>query len=334
MGAVDLVIQVEAPPSVASGLQRIGRAGHQVGEISQGVLFPKHRTDLIGCAVTVQRMLSGEIETMRVPTNPLDVLAQHTVAACALEPLDADRWFDAVRRSAPFATLPRSAFEATLDLLSGKYPSTEFAELRPRLVYDRDAGTLTARPGRAAAGGDLRRRDSRPRPVHRLPGVQADSEKPSRVGELDEEMVYESRPGDVISLGATSWRITEITHDRVLVVPAPGQPARLPFWRGDGVGRPAELGAAIGAFTGELAGLGRDDFAERCRAMGFDDFATDNLWQLLDDQRQATGTVPTDATLRRRAVPRRAGRLAGDPALPLRAAGARPACAGGVATAA
>ena len=147
MGAVDLVIQVESPPSVASGLQRIGRAGHQVGEISQGVLFPKHRTDLIGCAVTVQRMLTGQIETMRVPANPLDVLAQHTVAACALEPLDADHWFDTVRRSAPFATLPRSAFEATLDLLSGKYPSTEFAELRPRLVYDRDAGTLTARPG-------------------------------------------------------------------------------------------------------------------------------------------------------------------------------------------
>ncbi|WP_233213444.1 ATP-dependent helicase [Mycobacterium hubeiense] len=294
MGAVDLVIQVEAPPSVASGLQRIGRAGHQVGEISAGVLFPKHRTDLIGCAVTVKRMLSGEIETMRVPTNPLDVLAQHTVAAAALEPLDADRWFDAVRRSAPFATLPRSAFEATLDLLSGKYPSTEFAELRPRLVYDRDTGTLTARPGAqrlaVTSGGAI--------PDRGLFTVYlaTDSEKPSRVGELDEEMVYESRPGDVISLGATSWRITEITHDRVLVVPAPGHPARLPFWRGDGVGRPAELGAAVGKFTGELARLEKDEFVQRCRTMGFDDYATDNLWQLLDDQRQATGAVPSDTT--------------------------------------
>ncbi|HYO02414.1 MAG TPA: ATP-dependent helicase [Mycobacterium sp.] len=296
MGAVDLVIQVESPPSVASGLQRIGRAGHQVGEISQGVLFPKHRTDLIDCAVTVQRMLAGEIETTRVPTNPLDVLAQHTVAAAALEPLDADRWFDAVRRSAPFATLPRSAFEATLDLLSGKYPSTEFAELRPRLVYDRDAGTLTARPGAqrlaVTSGGAI--------PDRGLFTVylasSADTDKPSRVGELDEEMVYESRPGDVISLGATSWRITEITHDRVLVLPAPGQPARLPFWRGDGVGRPAELGAAIGAFTGALAGLDRAKFDERCDAMGFNDFATDNLWQLINDQREATGTVPTDTT--------------------------------------
>lgn len=294
MGAVDLVIQVESPPSVASGLQRIGRAGHQVGEISQGVLFPKHRTDLIGCAVTVQRMRSGDIETMHVPANPLDVLAQHTVAAAALEPVDADAWFDAVRRSAPFATLPRSAFEATLDLLSGKYPSTEFAELRPRLVYDRDHGTLTARPGAqrlaVTSGGAI--------PDRGLFTVYlaTDSEKPSRVGELDEEMVYESRPGDVISLGATSWRITEITHDRVLVIPAPGQPARLPFWRGDSVGRPAELGAAVGAFTGELAALGRTEFDERCQAMGFAGFATDNLYQLLHDQREATGVVPSDST--------------------------------------
>ena len=205
------------------------------------MLFPKHRTDLIDCAVTVQRMLAGEIETMRVPTNPLDVLAQHTVAASALEPLDADRWFDTVRRSAPFATLPRSAFEATLDLLSGKYPSTEFAELRPRLVYDRDAGTLTARPGAqrlaVTSGGAI--------PDRGLFTVYlaTDSEKPSRVGELDEEMVYESRPGDVIALGATSWRITEITHDRVLVMPAPGQPARLPFWRGDGSAGPPSSAA-------------------------------------------------------------------------------------------
>ncbi|MDV3126979.1 ATP-dependent helicase [Mycobacterium sp. 21AC1] len=295
MGAVDLVIQVEAPPSVASGLQRIGRAGHQVGEISHGVLFPKHRTDLIGCAVTVQRMRSGDIESMRVPANPLDVLAQHTVAAAALEPLDADAWFDAVRRSAPFATLPRSAFEATLDLLSGKYPSTEFAELRPRLVYDRDTGTLTGRPGAqrlaVTSGGAI--------PDRGLFTVYlaTDSETPSRVGELDEEMVYESRPGDVISLGATSWRISEITHDRVLVIPAPGQPARLPFWRGDSVGRPAELGAAVGAFTGELAALTRDAFDQRCASMGFAGFATDNLHQLLREQREATGVVPSDTTL-------------------------------------
>lgn len=297
MGAVDLVIQVETPPSVASGLQRVGRAGHQVGEISQGVLFPKHRTDLIGCAVSVQRMLAGQIETMRVPANPLDVLAQHTVAASALEPINADAWFDTVRRSAQFATLPRSAFEATLDLLSGKYPSTEFAELRPRIVYDRDNGMLTSRPGAqrlaVTSGGAIPDRGM----FTVFLASSAESEKPSRVGELDEEMVYESRPGDVISLGATSWRITEITHDRVLVIPAPGEPARLPFWRGDGVGRPVELGAAIGAFNGELARLDRPAFESRCRDVGFDDFATDNLWQLISEQREATSSVPSDTTL-------------------------------------
>lgn len=295
MGSVDLVVQVGAPPSVASGLQRVGRAGHQVGEISQGVLFPKHRTDVISCGVSVQRMVAGEIEAMRIPANPLDILAQHTVAACALEPVNADRWFDIVRRSAPFATLPRSAFEATLDLLSGKYPSTDFAELRPRLVYDRDTGTLTARPGAqrlaVTSGGAIPDRGMFT--VY----LATDSEKPSRVGELDEEMVYESRPGDVISLGATSWRITEITHDRVLVIPAPGQPARLPFWRGDEAGRPAELGQAIGKFTGELATLDRDSFDHRCAELGFADYATQNLRQLLEDQLQATNVVPSDTTL-------------------------------------
>ncbi len=293
MGAVDLVIQVEAPPSVASGLQRVGRAGHQVGEVSRGVLLPKHRTDLIGCAVSVQRMIAGEIETMRVPTNPLDILAQHTVAACALDSLNAETWFDTVRRSAPFATLPRSAYEATLDLLSGKYPSTDFAELRPRLVYDRDTGTLTGRPGAqrlaVTSGGAI--------PDRGMFAVYLVGEKPSRVGELDEEMVYESRPGDVIALGATSWRIAEITHDRVMVVPAPGLPARLPFWRGDAVGRPAELGAAIGRFTGELSGLDRVDFNERCADIGLADYAGDNLWKLLNDQRIATTVVPSDTTL-------------------------------------
>src|SRR5579875_1977633 len=230
---------------------------------------------------------------MRVPANPLDILAQQTVAAAALEPLDADRWFDTVRRAAPFATLPRSVYEATLDLLCGKYPSTEFAELRPRLVYDRDSGTLTARPGAqrlaVTSGGAI--------PDRGLFTVWLATEKPSRVGELDEEMVYESRPGDVISLGATSWRITEITHDRVLVIPAPGQPARLPFWRGDDIGRPAELGRAIGAFTGELAALDRNAFKKRCAALGLNEYATENLWRLLDDQRSATAAVPTDTTL-------------------------------------
>ncbi|WP_431245506.1 Lhr family ATP-dependent helicase [Leifsonia xyli] len=293
MGAVDLVVQVEAPPSVASGLQRVGRAGHQVGEISRGVVFPKHRADLIHSAVATERMTAGLIESLKVPANPLDILAQQTVAAAALEPIDADDWFDAVRRSAPFSTLPRSAYDATLDLLAGRYPSDEFAELRPRIVWDRDTGVITGRPGAqrlaVTSGGTI--------PDRGLFGVYMVGEKASRVGELDEEMVYESRVGDVFALGATSWRIQEITHDRVLVTPAFGEPGRLPFWKGDGIGRPAELGRAVGAFTRELSSASPADAELRCVEAGLDAWATSNLLAFLQEQKEATGHVPTDRTL-------------------------------------
>lgn len=298
MGAVDLVVQVEAPPSVASGLQRIGRAGHQVGEISRGVLFPKHRTDVIHCAVAAQRMTTGQIEAIQIPAHPLDILAQQTVAACALEPVDVDAWFEVVRSTGSYASLPRSAYESVLDLLSGRYPSDEFAELRPRVVWDRDAGTLTGRPGAqrlaVTSGGAI--------PDRGMFAVYMVGEKASRVGELDEEMVYESRVGDVFALGATSWRIEEITFDRVLVTPAFGLPGRLPFWHGDGLGRPAELGAALGEFirragqVSERAGPD-DSMAELVGAAGLDENATSNLVALLDDQRAATGRLPTDRTL-------------------------------------
>ncbi len=297
MGAVDLVIQVESPPSVASGLQRVGRAGHQVGEISKGVLFPKHRADLLHTTVATERMRLGLIEAIAVPQNPLDILAQQTVAAVALEPLEVEEWFETVRRSAPFATLPRSAYEATLDLLSGRYPSDEFAELRPRIVWDRVAGTIAGRPGAqrlaVTSGGTI--------PDRGMFGVfiVGTEDGPRRVGELDEEMVYESRVGDVFALGATSWRIEEITSDRVLVSPAFGQPGRVPFWKGDGLGRPAELGKAIGAFTQELVGAGSKDakLSERLEAAGLDAWAVQNLINFVAEQKQATGTVPTDKTL-------------------------------------
>jgi ATP-dependent Lhr-like helicase len=297
MGAVDLVVQVESPPSVASGLQRIGRAGHQVGEISKGVLFPKHRADLIHTTVATERMLSGQIEALSVPANPLDVLAQQTVAAVALEPLGVEEWFDTVRRSAPFATLPHSAYTATLDLLSGLYPSDEFAELRPRIVWDRVAGTLTGRPGAqrlaVTSGGTI--------PDRGLFGVfmvgGSDTKAPRRVGELDEEMVYESRVGDVFALGATSWRIEEITHDRVIVSPAFGQPGKVPFWKGDGLGRPAELGAAIGAFTREISTASAAGARDRAARAGLDERAVTNLVAFIDEQKAATGHVPTDQTL-------------------------------------
>ncbi|BDZ66099.1 hypothetical protein GCM10025877_30370 [Agromyces mangrovi Wang et al. 2018] len=295
MGAVDLVVQVESPPSVASGLQRVGRAGHQVGEVSRGVLYPKHRADLVHTAVATERMVAGAIEELAIPANPLDILAQQTIAACALDPLDVDDWYDTVRRSAPFAGLPRSAYEATLDLLAGRYPSDRFAELRPRIVWDRDAGTLNGRPGAqrlaVTSGGTI--------PDRGMFGVFMAGEEGTnrRVGELDEEMVYESRVGDVFALGATSWRIQDITHDRVVVTPAFGQPGRLPFWKGDGLGRPAELGRAIGAFVREVSDASPADASERAAAAGLDARATTNLVAFLDEQRRATRHLPTDRTI-------------------------------------
>lgn len=294
MGAVDLVVQVESPPSVASGLQRVGRAGHHVGEVSRGVLFPKHRADLVHTAVVAERMRAGAIEELTVPANPLDILAQQTVAACALDDLDVDAWFDTIRRCAPFATLPRSVYDATLDLLAGRYPSDRFAELRPRIVWDRDAGTLTGRPGAqrlaVTSGGTI--------PDRGMFGVflAGESGPGRRVGELDEEMVYESRVGDVFALGATSWRIHEITHDRVIVSPAFGEPGRLPFWKGDGLGRPAELGRAIGAFMREVSNQPQAEAHARCRTIGLDQHAADNLLGFLNDQRAATTVIPTDDT--------------------------------------
>ena len=296
MGAVDLVVQVESPPSVASGLQRVGRAGHSVGEVSRGVVFPKHRADLVQTAVTVERMRSGAIEALKVPPNPLDVLAQQIVACVAIDSWDVEALFALVRRSASFAALPRSAFDATLDLLSGRYPSDEFAELRPRLVWDRVANTLTGRPGAGrlavTSGGTI--------PDRGLFGVFLVGERAGpgrRVGELDEEMVYESRVGDVFALGASSWRIEDITHDRVLVSPAPGQPGRLPFWKGDAPGRPAELGAAVGAFVRELSRLPDEAAITRTTAAGLDDFAARNLVAFLAEQAADTGHVPHDRLL-------------------------------------
>ncbi|MFT4262864.1 MAG: DEAD/DEAH box helicase, partial [Nocardioides sp.] len=294
MGAVDLVVQIEAPPSVASALQRIGRAGHQVGETSAGVLFPKHRGDLAPTAVAVERMRSGAIESLAIPANPLDVLAQQIVAMAALDDWAVDELFDVVRRSAPYAGLPRSAFDATLDLLAGRYPSEEFAELRPRVVWDRTADVVRGRPGAqrlaVTSGGTI--------PDRGLFGVYLVGEGVGRrVGELDEEMVYESRVGDVFALGATSWRIQEITHDRVLVTPAPGVPGRLPFWKGDGLGRPAELGEAIGGYTRALAAMPAEKAVAHARDGGLDAWAAANLVGYVSEQAEATRVVPSDTTL-------------------------------------
>ncbi|WP_431934844.1 Lhr family helicase [Micromonospora sp. RP3T] len=294
MGAVDLVVQIEAPPSVAAGLQRVGRAGHQVGAVSRGVVFPKHRGDLLSCTVVAERMGEGAIEELHYPRNPLDVLAQQIVAMVALEPWPLGDLAVLVRRAAPFAELPDSALHAVLDMLSGRYPSTAFAELRPRLVWDRATDVLTGRPGAqrlaVTSGGTI--------PDRGLFGVfLAGAERAARVGELDEEMVYESRVGDVFLLGSSSWRIEEITPDRVLVSPAPGQAARMPFWKGDQLGRPVELGRAIGARVRALLRQSDADAVAALRAGGLDDWAAGNLMTYLREQKAATRSLPDDRTV-------------------------------------
>jgi len=295
MGAVDLVIQVESPPSVGSGLQRVGRAGHQVGAVSRGVLFPKFRGDLVQTAVVVERMRAGAIEALRVPANPLDVLAQHVVAMCALDDWAVDDLEALVRRAAPYGALSRPVLESVLDMLAGRYPSDEFAELRPRIVWDRVTGTLTGRRGAqrlaVTSGGTI---PDRGLYAVFLAGSQGTGR---RVGELDEEMVYESRVGDVFTLGTSSWRIEDITHDRVLVTPAPGLPGRLPFWKGDTLGRPSELGKAVGAFVREVGALSPAKARARVGQAGLDAWATDNLLAYLEEQKQATRHLPSDRTI-------------------------------------
>jgi len=293
MGVVDAVVHLQSPPTVAAGLQRVGRAGHQVGEVSVGWFFPLHRADVVDAAVVTERMLSGHIEAISIPANPLDILAQHTIAAAAMDELVDQQWLDLLRRSAPFTTLSLDVYASVLDLLAGKYVSDEFAQLKPRVVWDREAGTITARPGAqrlaVTSGGTIADRG--------LFGVYlaTDSDVAKRVGELDEEMVYESRVGETIILGATTWQIQEITHDRVLVTPAFGQPGRLPFWRGDQPGRPLELGRATGAFRREA--LADPNIDQRLQTAGLDANARANLLDYLTEQRESTGHLPTDTTI-------------------------------------
>ena len=297
MGAVDLVVQIEAPPSVASGIQRIGRAGHSVGAVSRGVIFPKYRGDLLACAAAAARMSEGKVEETFYPRNPLDVLAQQIVAIAAGGPIRTDELFDLVRRAAPFAELPLGSFEGVLDMLSGRYPSDEFAELRARVTWDRVRGSLRAREG----AGRVAIVNAGTIPDRGLYGVFLagdDPRKSRRVGELDEEMVFESRPGEVFLLGASSWRIEEITHDRVLVTPAPGQPGKMPFWHGDRPGRPPEFGRAIGQLARELAAVPREKAIERLtRAHSLDALAAANLVAYLAEQSAATGEVPSDRAI-------------------------------------
>ncbi len=299
MGAVDLVLQVQSPPSVASGLQRIGRAGHQVGGVSTGVVLPTHRGDLLQAAVVVDRMQHGRIEEVTRLRNPLDVLAQQILSMCLRDGWTADSCFDLVRRTDPYRDLPRAVFDEVLDMLAGRYPDEEFSELRPRLVWDRATGSLTARPGGrrlvTTSGGTI---PDRGLYGVFLPAAEEGSRTPGRrVGELDEEMVYESRLGDIFTLGSTSWRIREITPDRVIVDPAPGLASRLPFWHGDQASRPIELGRALGEMSDQLVAATPTAARALLTQRGLDPFAVDNLISYLDEQRAATGVVPGADTI-------------------------------------
>src|SRR4051812_10950292 len=291
MGAVDLVLQVESPKSVTAGLQRIGRAGHNVGETSKGRFFPKFRADLLECAVVAQRMREGKIETTVVPRNPLDVLAQQIVAMAASsedEPLQVDALAALLARTYTYAELSRTQLENVLDMLDGRYPSEEFGELRPRIVWDRVNGTIRARKGARA----LAITNAGTIPDRGLYSVNLPDGR--RVGELDEEMVYEARPGQTFLLGASSWRIEEITRDRVIVTPAPGVPGAVPFWKGDGLGRPRELGEAIGAFARWAVEQDSETLAD---GYDLDPKAASNLLEYLREQQEATRVVPSDRTI-------------------------------------
>ena len=296
MGAIDLVVQIEAPPSVASGLQRIGRGGHRIDAVSEGVIFPKFRGDLVACAAVAKAMHEGAVEATRYPRNPLDIVAQQVVAMTSMEEWDVEALFTVLRRAAPFAELSRSVFEGVLDMLSGRYPSDEFADLRPRVTWDRSAGTLVAREGARrvaiANGGTI--------PDRGLFGVFLLGAGPgaARVGELDEEMVFESRPGETFVLGASSWRIEDITHDRVLVSPAPGEPGKMPFWKGDRAGRPLELGLAIGRLMRDLLRLSPAAARERLtRDHDLDERAAEHLLQYLGDQMAVARALPDQSTI-------------------------------------
>src|SRR6185436_7285901 len=283
----------ESPKSVARGLQRVGRAGHDLGAVSKGRIFPKFRADLLESAVVVKRMLEGGIEETVIPRNPLDVLAQQVVAITADEEISVDDLHELVRRAYPFAELSRAQLENVLDMLAGRYPSDEFAELRPRIVWDRTGGVIRGRQGVR----QLAVQNAGTIPDRGLYGVHL-VDGGGRVGELDEEMVYEARAGQTFLLGASTWRIEEITRDRVLVSPAPGLPGAVPFWKGEGIGRPYELGEQIGRASRELSALTRGKALDRLTTRHrLDDRAAQNLLTFLEEQQAATGAIPSDRTV-------------------------------------
>ncbi|MCI1240553.1 MAG: DEAD/DEAH box helicase [Bifidobacterium subtile] len=308
MGSVDLVMQIAPPLSVSSGLQRVGRADHRVGGVSHALFYPLTREQLIGSAACIESMVKGDIEPLSVIRSPLDILAQQTVAAAAMNDLRPDDWYVTVRRAAPFATLERDMFDAVLGMLTGSYDSEDFSAFRPPLQWNHENNVISARPGAqrlaVTSGGTI---PDRGMYTVVLPEAQA-GPGPRRVGELDEEMVYESRVGDVITLGTSTWQIKEITNDRVIVNPAPGRTARLPFWHGEGNGRDVGFGMSKGRFIREMTqGLisahdgenarFNEPITRRLHDDGLDNNACANLAGLLSEQVAATDVVANDQQL-------------------------------------
>lgn len=294
VGSVDLVVQLQSPKRVSAALQRVGRAGHSLDEVSRGLFVPTHREDALEQLAIVEAMRAGDVEPTRVVQNALDVLAQLIVAMVAS---DEPEWtsatlFDFVRHAYPFHSLTRTAFDEVLSMLSGKYPSDVASELQARITWDRVTDTLTPmRSSRLIAtvsGGTI--------PDRGLYTVNLADK--TRLGELDEEFVHESRVGDAFNLGSSTWRITAIEHDRVVVIPAPGAPARMPFWHGEFMARSMHLAPRIGQLRRSLDAAKTPDELRAIEDQYHSDADTvRSLAEYVQAQHELTEGVPDDKQL-------------------------------------
>jgi ATP-dependent helicase Lhr and Lhr-like helicase len=291
IGSIDLVIQVQSPKGIGRGLQRVGRSGHLVTAGSKGRIYPTHREDLVESAVVARAMTLHDVEPVNIPENCLDVLAQQIVAMVSVEEWDAEELYTLVRQSYCYRELPSDLYGSVLQMLAGRYAHEAFRDLRARISWDRVNNTLRALPGSnhlaITSGGTIADRG--------YFGVYLEDGR-TRVGEVDEEFILESRVGDTFILGSSVWRMIAIDANRLTVVAAPGQPARMPFWRGEGIGRSFEVGRQIGEFRRTIgARLDTPGCTEQIQqAYPVDGRSAWNIVEHLRRQREATGMVPND----------------------------------------